>query len=77
MHRYLLDHRHKPGECATVHAAWCGFSGRLRQGVTSENCSSSAHQVWWAVNARSESEALAALPARVAAHTRAIAVGRA
>jgi hypothetical protein len=72
--RYLLDHRHESRECAVIDAAWGDFTGRLRQGVTAENCRSCDHRVWWALDARSESEALAALPARVAAHTRAIAV---
>jgi hypothetical protein len=75
LQRYLLDHRHAPEECASLHASWNGFAGRLRQGVTDATCARSDHSIWWAVHAASEAEALCHLPAPVAATTRAIAVG--
>jgi hypothetical protein len=73
--RYLLDHRHAPEECAAVHASWNGFTGWLRQGVTAAICARSGHGIWWALDAGSDCEALAQLPAPVAARTRAITVG--
>ena len=58
-----------------MHRSWHGYAGRLRQGVTAATCAGHGHAIWWGLRARSESEALAELPATVAQGTQAIRVG--
>ena len=74
MARYLLDHRHQPGECAVVFASWRGFASPLRHHVTVASCPSGGHAIWWQVEAAGEAEALAQLPRYVAERTTAMEV---
>jgi hypothetical protein len=74
MPRYLLDHRHQPGECAVVFASWRGFDSPLRHHVTVGSCPSGGHAIWWQVEAAGEAEALAQLPRYVAERTTAMQV---
>jgi hypothetical protein len=74
MARYLLDHRHQPGECAVVFASWRGFDSPLRHHVTVGSCPSGGHGIWWQVEAASETDALAQLPRYVAERTTAMQV---
>ena len=69
MARYLLDHRHQPGECRVVFASWRGFESPLRHHVATASCSSGGHGIWWQVDAASTEEALAHLPRYVAERT--------
>ena len=74
MPRYLLDHRHQPGECAVVFASWRGFDSPLRHQVTVASCPSGGHAIWWQVEAPGETEAMANLPRYVAERTTATQV---
>lgn len=75
MARYLLDHRHEPGECAVVFASWRGFDSPLRHQVATGSCRSGGHAIWWHVEADGQSEALAQLPRYVAERTTVVEVG--
>jgi hypothetical protein len=74
LQRYLLHHRHDPEECEWLHGSWTGFAGRLIQGVTVTTCSHADHGICWTLTAESEADALAQLPAPVAARTTAMVV---
>jgi hypothetical protein len=74
MARYLLDHRHQPGECAVVFASWRGFESPLRRHVALGSCSSGGHAIWWQVEADDDAGALAQLPRYVAERTTATPV---
>ena len=74
LQRYLLHHHHAPKECASLHASWTGFTGRLRQGVTAATCPRSGHGICWTLTAESKDDALAELPPPVAARTVAVVV---
>jgi hypothetical protein len=67
--RYLLSHRHTPGECGIVFASFKGHGSPLRHQVTLASCRSGGHAIWWTVAAESEAEALHMLPFYVAERT--------
>jgi hypothetical protein len=69
MCRYLLHHRHEPGDCGVVFAAFRGFESPLRRQPTLASCRSGGHAIWWTVEAASEQDALALLPFYVAERT--------
>jgi hypothetical protein len=69
MFQYLLQHRHEPRECSVVFASFRGEDSPLRHQPTLASCRSGDHAIWWKVEAESEAEALALLPAYVAART--------
>ncbi len=69
MPNYLLHHHHEPPECGVVYAGFRGFDSPLRHQLTLASCRSGGHSIWWAVEAESESEALALLPFFVAERT--------
>lgn len=69
MPNYLLHHHHEPPECGVVYAGFRGFDSPLRHQATLASCRSGGHSIWWAVDAKSESEALALLPFFVAERT--------
>jgi hypothetical protein len=67
--RYLLHHRHEPHECGVVFAAFNGHDSPLRRQTTVASCYSGGHQIWWTVDASSDTDALALLPSYVAGRT--------
>jgi hypothetical protein len=69
MFQYLLEHRHQAHECAVVFASFRGYDSPLRHRTTVASCRSGGHAIWWTVDAKSESDALALLPTYVAART--------
>jgi hypothetical protein len=69
MHRYLLHHRHEPGECGVVFASFKGHGSPLRHRCTLASCRSGGHAIWWTVEAATEHDALALLPSFVAERT--------
>ena len=71
---YLLHHRHAPGECGVVFAAFRGHESPMRHRATLASCRSGGHAIWWTVQADSENDALALLPFYVAERTTATRV---
>jgi hypothetical protein len=69
MSRFLLQHHHQPRECGVVFASFKGHLSPLRHRATLASCRSGGHAIWWAVDAESEADALALLPAYVADRT--------
>ena len=69
MSRYLLEHHHQPRECGVVFTSFKGHSSPLRHRATLASCRSGGHAIWWTVDAESEEDALALLPAYVAERT--------
>jgi hypothetical protein len=74
MTRYLLEHRHEPGECGVVFASFRGHDSPLRRQPALASCAHGGHAIWWDVEAASEEAALALLPYFVAARASATAV---
>jgi hypothetical protein len=74
MTRYLLHHRHEPHECGVVFASFKGLQSPLRHRPTLATCRSGGHEIWWAVEAPTEEEALGQLPFYVAERTTATGV---
>jgi hypothetical protein len=74
MPRFLLHHRHEPGECGAVYAAWKGFDSPLRHVGALASCLQGGHAIWWEVEAGDGGGALALLPPYVATRTTALAV---
>lgn len=66
---YLLEHRHTAAECGAVFAAFNAFESPLRGRETTASCLYGGHRIWWELDADSESQALARLPAYVAERT--------
>jgi hypothetical protein len=75
MSRFILHHRHTPGECRIVFASWKGFASPLRHRVTVGSCAWGGHEIWWDTEAASEEEALDQLPGYVAARTTPVRIG--
>jgi hypothetical protein len=69
MARYLLQHRHAPGECGVVFASFKGHDSPLRHHAALTSCRDGGHSIWWTVDAGSEAEALRLLPFFVAQRT--------
>jgi hypothetical protein len=69
MSRYLLQHHHQPRECGVVFASFKGSTSPLRHRSTLASCRSGGHAIWWAVDAASDTDALALLPDYVAQRT--------
>ena len=76
MSRYLLQHRHAPDECGVAFTSFKGHRSPLRHQLTLTSCRSGGHEVWWAVDAVSEQEALRLLPDYVAERTTATCVSQ-
>ena len=74
MARYVLEHRHEAEECGVVFASFRGHDSPLRRRPTLASCRSGGHAIWWTVEAASEAEAVALLPAYVAERTTAARV---
>ena len=74
MASYLLHHRHEPHECGVVFASFKGHQSPLRHRSTLATCRSGGHEIWWAVDAITEEEALDQLPFYVAERTTATSV---
>lgn len=71
---FLIHHHHEPPECGAVFAAFKGHDSPLRHSQTLASCAFGGHAIWWGVQATSEAEALALLPAYVAARATAVRV---
>jgi hypothetical protein len=71
---FVLHHVHDPHDCATAFAAWNGFESPLRHRPASSTCLTGGHCVLWRVEASSRDDAVALLPAFVAARTDAVEV---
>ena len=69
MARYLLHHRHEPDECGVVFASFKGHDSPLRHQPALASCRTGGHEIWWAVDADSEEDALRLLPFYVATRT--------
>ena len=74
MPHFLIEHCHEPHECGVVYAAFHGHRSPLRHRPTLASCLFGKHTIWWAVDAEGEAEALALLPAYVAARATATRV---
>ena len=74
MARYLLHHVHAAGDCGVAFASFKGDESPLRRKAALASCLSGGHEIWWTVEAATESEALAMLPFYVAERTTAIRV---
>jgi hypothetical protein len=74
MHRYLLYHHHESDECGVVFTSFKGHGSPLRHQSTLASCRSGGHAIWWTVEAETEADALALLPAYVAERTTATSV---
>jgi hypothetical protein len=72
--RYLLHHRHEPGECGVVFASFKGHHSPFRHRLTLTSCRTGGHAIWWTVDADSEKVALELLPYYVAERTAIIPV---
>jgi hypothetical protein len=66
MTRFIVHHRHEPGECAAAFAAWRGFASPLRGGEAVASCRFGGHELWLELDAVSDEAALALLPRFVA-----------
>ncbi len=69
MPEFILHHTHDPGECASSFAAWAGFASPLRHRAAASTCLAGGHCLLWRVEAGGIDEAIALLPAFVAART--------
>jgi hypothetical protein len=74
MPRYVLQHHHEARECRAVFASFKGHPSPLRHQATLASCRSGGHTIWWTVEAESDADALALLPAYVAQRTSAARV---
>ena len=74
MSRFVLHHRHEARECGVVFASFKGHKSPLRRQPTLASCRSGGHANWWTVDAATEADALALLPAYVAERTTAARV---
>jgi hypothetical protein len=74
MTRFLVHHRHAPGECGIAFSAFKGHESSLRHRPALASCDSGDHAIWWTVEAASAVDALALLPYFVAERSTAVAV---
>ncbi len=64
--RFLIHHRHRPGDCGVAFAAFRGHDTPLRRRPALASCAYGGHAIWWTVEAAGADEALALLPDFVA-----------
>ncbi len=69
MATYVLHHRHEAHECGVAFVAFKSHDSPLRRRPALASCPSGSHQIWWTVEAASESDALGLLPFYVAQRT--------
>ena len=69
MPRFVLHHRHPAAQCGIAFAAWRGYDSPLRHTPALASCAAGGHAVWFVVNARDRSAALAQLPGWLAERT--------
>ena len=74
MPRFLLEHRHSAAECGAIFAAFSASESPLRHRPATASCHYGGHRIWWELEAASEGEAIARLPAYVAERTAVIRV---
>ena len=69
----MLTHRHKSDECRVAFASWRGFDSPLRHAGAFGSCmlvdGTSAHEIWWSLDAPDRETALAQLPRYIAERT--------
>jgi hypothetical protein len=75
MPRFLIHHRHEPGECGVVFASFRGHESPLRHQQALASCQFGGHQIWWVVHASTSEEALDLLPFFAAQRATAMRVG--
>jgi hypothetical protein len=68
MARYLLHHRHQPGECGVVFASFKGHDSPLRHRPTLASCSTGGHAIWWTLAAVASSPWGTGAPGRCLLH---------
>jgi hypothetical protein len=64
--QFVVHHRHEPGDCGVVFAAFAGFASPLRHTAALASCPFGGHEIWWSVAAEDEVAALRQLPHFVA-----------
>jgi len=69
MAKFVLTHRHEPGECRIAYAAWSGHDSPLRGRPAISSCACGEHHIFWVVEAVEEQAALRQLPEWLAART--------
>ncbi len=69
MAQYLLHHRHQASECGIVFASFKGHQSPLRHHAVLASCYCGGHEIWWTVQAETETDALMLLPFYVAERT--------
>ena len=74
MPRFLVHHRHLARECGIAYSSFRGHDSSLRHGQALASCASGGHEMWWAVEAPTEADALALLPFFVAKRSTAVEV---
>ena len=74
MPRFLVHHRHLARECGIAYSSFRGHETSLRQSKALASCEFGGHEIWWAVEATTEADALALLPFFVAERSTAVEV---
>lgn len=74
MSRFILHHRHTARECRIAFASFKGFASPLRRQAAVGSCARGGHEIWWELEAASDTEALGFLPRFVAERTTVIQV---
>jgi hypothetical protein len=69
MARYLLCHRHQPGECGIVFASFRGHESPRRHQAALASCRSGGRAIWWTMRAEADADAPRPLPFYVAPRT--------
>ena len=72
--QYLVHHRHEPGDCGVVFAAFRGFASPLRHTAALASCPCGGHEIWWVVTGDDERAVLGLLPHYVAVRATAVRV---
>ncbi len=75
MNTYRVVHRHEAHECPTSYAAWKGHDSPLRGLRVVSSCPAGGHQIWFDLDADSETTALSLLPRFVAERSEAVRTG--
>ena len=69
MARYLLHHRHQARECGIVFTSFKGHQSPLRHHTALASCPDGGHEIWWTVQAETETDAIRLLPFYIAQRT--------
>ena len=71
---FVLHHRHDPPECGAAYASFKGGDSPLRHQAALSSCDDGGHEMWWTVEAGTETAALGLLPYFVVQRTTATRV---